>query len=411
MRIFLRLLLLLAFGLLTPATVQADSWLEPHVETFASPNGQFRLTVTPGAISSALAYYEDKVQGREPAGQAGNGPMAATGKLEQRQSDGSWVTVWDKPLVNEVRPVSAIVSDDGRHVATFDNWYSTGFGENVVVLYGADGSLVRSFALSDVVPAYFVDAFPRSVSSLHWRVDGSHFEGSWLRVSAAEPGHDFAEQSRAILWIQIDANSGTPQPINPERMTRLRDVVCGAHLRAVASFNEYLVRERTGLSAPESPDSRAWTAYLEQATRRLFPVSEQDFSDPFAGDPIYLLNPGDYMYRDYLDGFRDALEDHSLRGGRLVLGAPSQDALVAEIQRSARRIPAGSLTDRQLYIFADNMHWPAIHAALIPTGATLHQIDIEQPIEQSQQVLADLPPPRETDPACAVSTTESATIN
>jgi hypothetical protein len=43
-----------------------------------------------------------------------------------------------------VAPVSALVSEDGAYLITFDNWHSMGYGDDVVVLYRTDGTLIHS---------------------------------------------------------------------------------------------------------------------------------------------------------------------------------------------------------------------------------------------------------------------------
>eukprot|EP01035_Chromulina_nebulosa_P009054 gene9054-12233_t len=77
----------------------------------------------------------------------GDGKVIAQGWLERRDAAGHWSTVWRKPLVNDVSPVSALVANDGGHVVTFDNWHSMGFGDDAVVIYGPDGAVVRAMAL------------------------------------------------------------------------------------------------------------------------------------------------------------------------------------------------------------------------------------------------------------------------
>lgn len=98
----------------------ADSWMPPTRQAFLSPGKTARLTVIPREIASPLAYFDDTVKGREPAGQASGGERHARGIVERRTASG-WVTVWQGPLVNEVSPVSALVSDDGKRLVTFDN--------------------------------------------------------------------------------------------------------------------------------------------------------------------------------------------------------------------------------------------------------------------------------------------------
>ncbi len=65
----------------------------------------------------------------------------------------SGALVWERTLPNEVAPASALVSSDARFVVTFDNWGALGHGPHVVVIYDADGQLIRSLSLSDIAGA------------------------------------------------------------------------------------------------------------------------------------------------------------------------------------------------------------------------------------------------------------------
>jgi len=86
----------------------------------------------------------------------------------ERKQGGRWQTAWKAPLVNDVSPIEAVVSNDGM-VVTFDNWHSVGWGDDAVVIYAVDGSQIRTFGLSAFLPEHYINALPRSVSSIHWR--------------------------------------------------------------------------------------------------------------------------------------------------------------------------------------------------------------------------------------------------
>lgn len=45
--------------------------------------------------------------------------MSARGILERKDDSGRWTEVWDKPLTNEVAPVSVLIANDGRYVVTY----------------------------------------------------------------------------------------------------------------------------------------------------------------------------------------------------------------------------------------------------------------------------------------------------
>lgn len=211
---FLLPLLLLA-GFVAPRPAGADSWVPPQTETYVSADGSHRLTVTPRAIRGALPYFEDKVEGREPAGQSPGGAREARALLERREADGRWREVWQRALPNDVAPVRALVADGGRYVATFDNWHSLGFGDNVVVIYGEAGRLIRSFRLDELLSDDEIERLPRSVSSIAW--GGEHrfsADGTRLVLKIARPG-----SGRSALRyddLEIDLPSGRPLERTPK---------------------------------------------------------------------------------------------------------------------------------------------------------------------------------------------------
>jgi hypothetical protein len=153
-------LLVLAYGTgicgdfrATPAL--ADSWASPKTAIYYSSHQRVRFTVVPGQWKSKISAH---------------------GTLERRGVDGRWTTLWDRRLLNDVSPVDALVSETGAYAVTFDNWHHVGLGENVVVIYGPKGELVRSLRLNDFLPENYVALLPRSISSLWWNGhrDGAH---------------------------------------------------------------------------------------------------------------------------------------------------------------------------------------------------------------------------------------------
>src|SRR5690348_12144403 len=159
--------------LLWPNHAFADEWAPPKPEIYYSANKQWRLTVMPRAMESPLAYYTDKVNGRPNPGAPPRDPERSARGFLEHMSGQTWRMVWNLPLTNEISPASASVSDQGA-IATFDNWGSMGFGKNVVVIYARSGRKIRSLSLDDILPKTYIEALPRSVSSIWWGGD-HHF--------------------------------------------------------------------------------------------------------------------------------------------------------------------------------------------------------------------------------------------
>lgn len=81
----------------------------------------------------------------------------------------SWIKIWDKPLQNEISPVTALVADSGWRVVTFDNYYSVGFGDEVIVFYDEKGDLLKKYSLESLLSETELNQVTRSVSSRWWR--------------------------------------------------------------------------------------------------------------------------------------------------------------------------------------------------------------------------------------------------
>jgi hypothetical protein len=216
-----RLIGAVALAAASPAI--ADSWIPATRTSYLSPDKAMRLTVVPRDLENQLAYFTDKVDGKEPAGQRRGGEPRALGILERRSGQ-TWTKVWEVPLVNEVAPVRALVANGGGHIVTFDNWHSVGFGDNVVVIYRGDGSLVRAMKLTDILPEDYVRALPTSVSSMWW--GGEHElsrDGRKVVLKVVVPsGRGSIGSPRGYVDVRIDLATGAvEQRWQPLRLSPL----------------------------------------------------------------------------------------------------------------------------------------------------------------------------------------------
>ena len=131
----------------------ADRWISPSITNYYSPNGIFRLRVAPAELGP-------------------NGVCTAT--LSERKFLFRYAQKWTAPLSNRVAPVSALVSDSGKYIVTFDNWHHVGYGDDVVVVYdGSDGKLLWKYRLEDVLSREELCRVRCSVSS-RWWASGKH---------------------------------------------------------------------------------------------------------------------------------------------------------------------------------------------------------------------------------------------
>lgn len=379
----------------TPAV--ADSWALPTETTYASPNGNFRVTVTPRDLESQLAYFEDAVASRAQPGQ-GDGVEEASAKLERRNGDGGWDLVWQRPLANNVAPVDVVVSDDGAFVVTFDDWHGMGHGPNVVAIYGSDGTLQHNYGLNDIVPGWWVDAMPHSVSSINWRRGVGVIETGRLRIMVREPG-----DGDATITIEIALADGAVTTIAPGELARLAAIGCPLHRAGVARSNAWRVREMSDLHLPpDGASSHELRNYYDLAAARLsIEGAGADAAMAASGGIVFFLpDSGDYMFDDDLDFLQRLLTENDDSAPVRAFAAYSQDRLVVEVRRAATRLRRNSMRGTEMIFFVDDAHWADIAPVLATSGAVLRQIDPNDPVPPRQQDLANLPPERAVDVAC-----------
>lgn len=362
---------------------RADSWAPPTRQAFLSPDKKARLTIIPREIKSALAYFDDKVKGREPAGQLSGGERRAQGIVERRTASG-WVTVWRGSLANEVSPVSALVSNDGAHVVTFDNWHSMGFGANAVVIYRADGSVVRSLRLEDFLPTNYINALPRSVSSLEWhRTDRLASDGRRVLIAVVAPTVDRTPfNPSATVEVAIDLVTGEVTP--PDGPAWTRALAAAAQVNAAEAA--YEARRKAAfaapLRAPTGTSDREWHEYLREAFLRLDP----DWKSRSASTTV-LRAPSARDYAPSEGWVRDVLT-RGWEDDVMMMAAPvAPGRLAAIVADVARQLKPGSRRTVRVYVAVPELEATAIRAALAPSGASVVRIDTGTPIPQRPERL------------------------
>jgi hypothetical protein len=370
-------LLVVAISLSTQA--QADTWAPPAPKTYVSSDQRSRLRVMPRRLDGNLAYFEDKVAKREPAGQAaGEKRRTAEAILERLDAAGRWTTVWHKPLVNEVAPVNALISNDGSHVITFDNWHSNGLGTDVVVVYGADGSLIRSLALPDLLPSSYIKALPRSVSSIWW--GGEHrlsVDGRKLILQIVIPSENRLPGPRDYAELPVDLATGMSEPSAgvrwPEALAKARATAAAIETEEAAAKAAFIAP----LIPSASSEEVDWNHYLQEAFFRLDPEWEENYPSTQV-----LRAPGSPDYAPSKKWLRDALLDKHASGIIAIGSIGHQKNLLAVLEEVAPKIRRGALVEVRLYIASPVDHQPRISAALANSGATIVYLDPDRSIPQ-----------------------------
>jgi hypothetical protein len=233
------LFFVLCFIIGLSTVIKADSWALPTTEKYCSENKKYCLKVEPKKLESQLSYFQDKVKEKENAGAAKNvkenfckGTFYAKGKK-----------LWSVKLDNEVSPVSALVSNNGDYVITFDNWHGIGYGDNVVTIYdAANGNLIKKLGLSDFLTESDIYNLPHSVSSIQW--NGEHkidYGKKQLVLKVAKSGRNNPD----YFDVRIDLTNGA---VLDEVIDRLRSLQFLLSTKeAMEKETSYTVKSETAL--------------------------------------------------------------------------------------------------------------------------------------------------------------------
>lgn len=372
-------LLVLLVGALAAHAAFADSWLPATTQRYVSADGAWRLTVEPRAITGPLEYFQDQVDGKDnPGGVPGSTHTSARGTMERRVN-GAWQRVWQRPLRNDVAPVDVVVLPGGTAL-TLDNWHSMGYGSDAVVLYDQQGTAVAAYALTDFLPEDYVQALPRSVSSMGWRGEAKALsDGKRVMVPVVVPTADAApyEKDAAHVPVIFDLAAGKVEPPAGRDWDHAVEVAREARKKQLAAEAEERRRFIEPLQAPAEPDERSWHAYMVEAFFRL----DRDWDDTYPATKVLRL-PGAPGYRASEKWVHEALWDEFFRDGTTMFASLSQDALVERIEAEVKDMPAGMLSRAHIYLVLDSARFARARSALIGSGAHVIQIDPEIPIPQ-----------------------------
>ena len=223
----------------------ADSWMSPTRTTMKSPNGKFVAVLDPVELGA---------RGR------------AKPHLTVRAADapGDAAPLWETDLGNEVAPVELMLTNDGRHVVTFDNWHRAGYGDDVVAFYAQDKAGARrvaAYSLEQILPKEQVAQVTTSVSSRWWREHGHRFfdEAGGRTAVCVWLG-------RLGRWVAWDVATGKPLDVTADAEALRRWNRAGADwaMRELSRDRDVFGATRF-LSATKNPGTQA---VLEKLLRR-----------------------------------------------------------------------------------------------------------------------------------------------
>jgi hypothetical protein len=124
------------FALLLPSVAKADSWAKAETIVRASDRGNIIARIEPGA----------------PKFFHGDGHTAHCLLLRFSEKDRGYEPMVEFDLMNRLLPETVLVADDGSFIVTLDDYIDGDATENALAIYSGKGTLLKRWALGDILP-------------------------------------------------------------------------------------------------------------------------------------------------------------------------------------------------------------------------------------------------------------------
>jgi len=356
-----------------PGSARLDTWLPPTTRTTESADHRSRVTVVPRPIGGALAFFEDKVKGKEPAGQAkGDAQTSPVARVEKIDAAGKWQLAWQKPLVNDVAPPTVLLADGGAYLVTFDNWHSAGFGDDVVVIYDAHGNLVKKFSLDQILPSAWVHFLPRSVSSRWWGRDHRLVDhDQYVELGVFEPGVEIQENP-ARIPVRLRLSDGAVMPVRGPEWQAAVAKADKLEAERMAAWETLRQLRASPLKAPATKETRAWRRYMFELRDRI------SSEDEMMGGMVLAAKGEERGYFDAksISLWVQALDPREEYGNKSGIFASPESAPLADVlSKALRGRKKKSLEGVHIVFVGSPEDGQRVAAAAQSTGARITLVD------------------------------------
>lgn len=196
------IILLVVLGLIS-SKANADTWSSPSVTKYYSDNGQFMLKVIPTYIPNKYWDWNRAKPKKKLKYTARDTTIVKCHAILYDVKTKDTTEIWNKKLINNIAPLTAIISDDGKSVVTFDNWSSLGYGLDVMVVYDSKGGLKKRYQLEDISPIP-INNYQMSISSIWWRCGVKFVESNFIEICFQDEKRNVQKRKYNVLRNEFE---------------------------------------------------------------------------------------------------------------------------------------------------------------------------------------------------------------
>lgn len=369
---------------------KADSWASPQQETVYSPDGNTRLIITPRDLDNALAYYEDKVANKDNPGLPENSRRTkAFAVVETKSEDGAWSVQWQTFLINELAPVSAFIANDAKHFVTFDNWGSTGYGNDVIAVYNEEKQLLWNHSLEDILPDFYLNALWRTVSSRYWMAGDPVITDKGFEIGIAVPkaGAYLYEKDNTVTF-RFAWNDPRYEIVDPVQWVEAQIKAASIAQDQLASTKKQLKSLISPLKLKPNMTEREWQMSLREIFSRLAPNEGVAATKHLRSKDHAEYKISETWIIDEFDQIRkfSKLKDPNYTSN-VIIGTNDQGNLIALLNDIAKNSKENDFRTGHLFLVLNKQYWVEIEKVFAESGLELTFIDPKEPIPPSLEQL------------------------
>jgi hypothetical protein len=146
----------------------ADSWSKLTIKRYYSTDSSCFVEIVPTRIPVKYWDWKGAKPKKKQTYTAADTTIVHSHAKMFKIDNKDTIKVWEQKLINPYAPVIALVSPKGKYLITLDNWYSAGYGPDVLVVYNEKGELLKRYQLEDFSP-FPINTYQLGISFIWWR--------------------------------------------------------------------------------------------------------------------------------------------------------------------------------------------------------------------------------------------------